>query len=536
LVPDKYTASMNNKKNKKMKLVTAEQMRGLDNAAINTSHIPSIELMENAGRRTVDVMLEKYGDPMGQTVAVFAGPGNNGGDGLVIARLLTARLARTVVFLLVPKDKLKGDSAINYSRLRELPVKIIEFKNEEELRTASIILSQCWAVVDGLFGTGLTRPVTGIFAAAIQIMNEAPCPVIAVDIASGLNTDTGEILGSCVQADLTVTFGQAKIGQVVHPGREYTGLLEVVDIGIPEKAVIEADIRLELLESKVGCWLPLRPTLAHKGSYGHLLVVAGSLGKSGAAMLCGVGGLRVGTGLVTLCVPYELNQIVESGLWEAMTVPLQSPAHGILSIEDYTVIKDALQDKDALVLGPGIGTADETAELINKLYRETEIPTLVDADGLNILAADPTLLKKTAGQRILTPHPGEMSRLTGMTTRDIMMNRVAVTQKFAEENNVFVVLKGADTLICDPSGNTAINPTGNPGMATGGMGDVLAGIIGGFLAQGLSPWQACCLGVYSHGLAGDRLAEETAAGYLASELADQLPFVLQELRMESPFA
>jgi NAD(P)H-hydrate epimerase len=257
------------------------------------------------------------------------------------------------------------------------------------------------------------------------------------------------------------------------------------------------------------------------------------MGKSGAAMLCGVGGLRVGTGLVTLCIPYELNQIVESGLWEAMTVPLQSAAHGILSIEDYTVIRDALQDKDALVIGPGIGTADETAELISKLYCATEIPLLVDADGLNILAADKALLKKTPGPRILTPHPGEMSRLTGMATQTIMKNRLEVTREFAVKHNVFVVLKGADTLVCDPQGNSAINPTGNPGMAAGGMGDVLAGVIGGFLAQGLSPWQACCLGVYCHGLAGDRLAEETAAGYLASEVADQIPFVLEDLRIEA---
>jgi len=507
-------------------------MRSLDNAAINNFNVSSLELMENAGRRTVDVMLEKYGDPMGRTVAVFAGPGNNGGDGLVIARLLAARLARAVLFLLVPADKLKGDTAVNYSRLLELPVKVIEINDEEELRTASIILNQCWAVVDGLFGTGLTRPVTGIFAAAVRIMNETPSPVISVDIPSGLNADTGEILGSCVQADLTVTFGQAKIGQVVHPGRKYTGLLKVVDIGIPDKAIIDADIRLELLESKVGRWLPARAPLAHKGSYGHLIIVAGSLGKSGAAMLCGLGGLRIGTGLVTMCIPYELNQVVESGLWEAMTVPLLSAAHGILSIEDYTVIRDALQDKDALVMGPGIGTADETAELILKLYGETEIPMLVDAEGLNILAADTALLKETPGPRILTPHPGEMSRLTGMATHTIMKNRVAVTQEFASKHNVFVVLKGADTLVCDPRGNTAINPTGNPGMATGGMGDVLAGIIGGFLAQGLSPWEACCLGVYSHGLAGDRLAEETAVGYQASEVADQIPFVLEELRME----
>ena len=304
----------------------------------------------------------------------------------------------------------------------------------------------------------------------------------------------------------------------------------MVDIGIPEKAVTEADIRLELLEETVGKWLPARVPTCHKGSFGHLLIVAGSIGKTGAALLCGSGGLRSGAGLVTLCIPYELNTIIESGLWEAMTVPLQSPVQGTLSIADYHVIKDTLQGKQALVVGPGIGTSAETKELMEKLYREIETPMLIDADGLNILAVDTTLLKEAPGQRILTPHPGEMARLTGLATAAIQENRLEITREFATKHKVYVVLKGMDTLVCDPKGNMAINPTGNAGMAAGGMGDVLAGLIGGFLAQGLSPWQACCLGVYSHGLAGDRLAEETSAGFLASELADQIPFILEDLR------
>jgi hydroxyethylthiazole kinase-like uncharacterized protein yjeF len=514
-----------------MKLVTAQQMRSLDNTAINTYKVPSLDLMENAGRKSVEVMLDRYGDPLGKTVAIFVGPGNNGGDGLVITRLLASRLARPVVFLLIPADKLKGDSAHNYSRLLELPVKIIEVTDGKSLHEETAILANCWAVVDGIFGTGLTREITGTFAAAIRVINEATCPIVAVDIPSGINTDNGETLGCSVQADITVTFGQAKIGQVTHPGRECTGFLEVVDIGIPEKAVNEADIRLELLESTVGKWLPARLPTAHKGTFGHLLIVAGSIGKTGAALLCGSGGLRSSAGLVTLCIPYELNSIIESGLWEAMTVPLQSTAQGILSIEDFTVITDTLQEKQAIVVGPGIGTADETAELIEKLYCEIETPMLVDADGLNILAADPTLLKKAPGPRILTPHPGEMARLTGLTTSTILENRLEITKDFAVKHNVHIVLKGSDTLVCDPKGNMAVNPTGNPGMAVGGMGDVLAGLIGGFLSQGLSPWQASCLGVYSHGLAGDRLAEETSAGYLASELAEQLPFILEDLRI-----
>jgi len=513
-----------------MKLVTAEQMRGLDKAAIGTFKVPSLQLMENAGRRTVEVMLDEYGEPQGMEIGIFVGPGNNGGDGLVIARLLAARMARPTVFMLVPPDRLTGDSAVNYARLVEFPVRIIEIREQRDFQEVPAILEKCWAVVDAIFGTGLTRDVAGIFATAITLMNETPCPVVAVDIASGLHADNGKILGSCVEADLTVTFGQAKIGQVIHPGREYTGCLALADIGIPDQALAEADIRVELLGSEVGQWLPPREALSHKGTYGHLLILAGSTGKTGAALLCSLGALRAGTGLVSLCLPYDLNQIVEASLWEAMTIPLQSTAKGIISIEDYRVIQDAVYNKQALAVGPGIGTAAETAELMLRLYAELELPMLVDADGLNILAADPSLLKNAPGPRILTPHPGEMARLTGMSSADIQRNRLDITRDFAMQHKVFLVLKGTDTLVCDPDGNLAVNPTGNPGMACGGMGDVLTGVIGGFLAQGLSPWQACCLGVYSHGLAADRLAEESGSGYLATEVAHEIPFALQDLR------
>jgi len=251
---------------------------------------------------------------------------------------------------------------------------------------------------------------------------------------------------------------------------------------------------------------------------------------TGAALLCSLGALRCGTGLVSLCVPYDLNHIFEASLWEAMTIPLQSAAQGILSIEDYKVIQETLCNKEALAIGPGVGTAEETAELMKKLYAEIEIPMLVDADALNILASDTGLLNNAPGPRILTPHPGEMARLTGRTSSQIQENRLEITREFAVQYKVHVVLKGADTLVCDPEGKLAVNPSGNPGMACGGMGDVLTGVIGGFLAQGLSPWQASCLGVYSHGLAADRLAAETSAGYLASEVAHELPYVLEDIR------
>jgi NAD(P)H-hydrate epimerase len=513
-----------------MKLVTAEQMRSLDEAAINKYKVLSLELMENAGHRTVEVMLRRFGDPLGKKVSIFVGPGNNGGDGLVIARLLAAKLAKPVVFMLVPQEKLQGDAAVNLDRLKEFPVPVIEISTEGDLENILPTLKNSWVIVDALLGTGLTREVSGMFAGIITKINESTCPVLAVDISSGLNSDTGKPMGNCIQADITVTFGQAKIGQVVYPGRQCTGHLETVDIGIPHQAVTDADIKLDFLDNDLQKWLPERPVQAHKGKFGHLLIIAGSLGKTGAALLCSIGGLRVGTGLVTLCIPYELNRIAQTSLWEAMTVPLKSAAHGILSIEDYPVISAALRNKQAVAVGPGIGTANETAELILKLYKEETLPMLVDADALNILATDNSVLSQAAGPRILTPHPGEMARLTGLSNQDIQENRLQTARDFANEHNVYIVLKGADSVICSPDGRTALNTTGNPGMAAGGMGDVLAGIIGGFLAQGLSAWQASCLGVYVHGLAADRLAAETAAGYLASEVADELPNVLQTLR------
>jgi NAD(P)H-hydrate epimerase len=516
-----------------MKIVNAEQMRGLDSAAINTFKVPSLDLMENAGHGTVNAIVNLYGDPLGKTIAIFVGPGNNGGDGLVIARLLAAHLARPVVFLLVPPENLKGDAAVNLKRLNDLPVPIIEIATEEELSKAMQEFSDCSIIVDSIFGTGLTRKISGLFATTINKINAFPCPVVAVDMPSGLNSDSGKPMGPCVTADITVTFGEAKIGQVIYPGREYTGDLQIVDIGIPEQAVTEADIKRELLDSDINKWLPERPVDAHKGIYGHLLVIAGSLGKTGAAQLCSLGGLRSGTGLVTLCIPYELNQIVQTGLWETMTVPLQSKAQGILSIDDYTVIAETLDNKQAVAVGPGIGTADETAELIMKLYQEVSLPMVIDADGLNILARDNSLISTAAGPRILTPHPGEMARLTGMPAGEIQANRLQVAADFATKHEVHLILKGAETIVCSPDGYQAINPTGNPGMAAAGMGDVLTGMVGGFMAQGMSPWRAACLGVYVHGLAADRLAEQISAGYLASEVADELPYAMETLKRNS---
>ncbi len=515
-----------------MKLPTTAQMRTLDKMAIERFGIPSIVLMENAGRGAVDIILDKIGDPAGQVVSIFVGPGNNGGDGLVIARHLHQKGAKPQVFLLAKTDKLVGDAAINLAIVQKLPVPVYPVLKEEDLTDYEEQLSTSWAVVDAIFGTGLKREVKGAFAEAIKRINRLNCPVLAVDVPSGLNSDSGQPLGFCVQADVTATLGLAKPGLVLHqPGSQFVGSLKVVDIGIPPQAVEEAAIQTELLTKKVvGNWLTPRKASAHKGTFGHLLVAAGSTGKTGAAALCATGGLRAGAGLVTLAIPQNLNNILASLLIEAMTIPL-AKSNDHLSDSDYKTIKKGLEDKQALAVGPGLGTDKETIKLIKKLYREAKIPMVIDADGLNCLATDISILKKAPTARILTPHPGEMARLTGLTTAKIQADRLQVASNFAKEHHLFLVLKGAGTVIAAPDGEIAVNTTGNPGMASGGMGDVLTGLIGGLLAQGLSPWQAACLGVYAHGLAGDLLAEDNGInmGYLAMEVADELPLALEEI-------
>jgi hydroxyethylthiazole kinase-like uncharacterized protein yjeF len=514
-----------------MKIVTSRQMQQLDDMAIETYNIPGINLMEKAGENTVEAIIGKYGDPGGRHITILVGPGNNGGDGLVVARLLHLRGALPEVFLLVEEGRIKGDARTNYTRLQEYPVPISNLPGRHDTTALQKSLGRSWLIVDSLFGTGLARDITGYFADVVTAANAAPCPVVAVDIPSGLCADSGRPLGICVRADLTVTFGLAKIGQVTYPGRKYVGELSIADIGIPAEAIEQLHIKTELLDETLGALLPPRPADAHKGTFGHLLVIAGSVGKTGAAILCAQGGLRSGAGLVTLCVPHDLDTIFEISLWEAMTIPLSS-SETFVTEQDYPYIEEALAGKNGVAVGPGLGTAESTSRLVKKLYRQARLPMIVDADGLNILAREPDLLSNPEYPRILTPHPGEMARLLGCSIADVQNNRLQTAQEFAAAHQVYVVLKGAATVVTAPDQRTAINPTGNSGMATGGMGDVLSGIIGGFLSQGLDAWNAACLGVYAHGLAGDRLAgkdSDYAGGFLASELAAELPKALRQL-------
>ncbi len=528
-----------------MKLATSSQMQKLDAAAIDTVGIPGIVLMENAGKGTVDALEHSFGPVQGKTVLCFIGPGNNGGDGLVIARHVMQRKGLPYLIYLIEPEKLKNDARINANICINLHIPHTVFTDNDEIsqleqQIAGLHFSHpVHSLVDSLFGTGLRRPPEGRFARIIScinsLANRKKWPVIAVDIPSGLSADTGEPLGCAVRADLSVTYGLAKPGHFLHGGAT-AGKVEIVDIGIPQQVIDNASLPGKLLDKTIGHKLLKRSKNSHKGSFGHLLMLAGSEGKTGAAILCAQAALRSGCGLVTMGVPSPLNPVFEISLPEAMTVPLKNSS-SFLHIDDYEQIMGLLDNKNSLVLGPGLGMHPKTAELVKKLYCKATLPIVVDADALNLLAQEPDLLKAPGGIRILTPHPGEMSRLLNTDTCTVQQNRILAASWLKHDEittgfEIITVLKGAGTVVCSSQGQWAINSSGNNAMATGGMGDVLAGLIAGLITQGYRPQDAAQLGVYLHGMAADMLLQRSACGFLANDVATNLPAAYTRLRRQ----
>lgn len=530
-----------------MKLPNAAEMRGLDLAAINDYHIPGIVLMENAGLGTVLMMEEEIGSAANTFALIFIGPGNNGGDGLVIGRHLHQRGCLPIFFFLCDPDKLTGDAAANMAIVQKLRLPFHIIDSETRVQAIPVLYKQfvgrgkpCYCIFDSIFGTGLSRPAEKHFAAIIDFINNSDLlwgiPIVSVDIPSGIDTDNGKVLGACIHADFTATYGCPKPGHILHHGPENTGKLRVIDIGIPPEVIQEASIATELLDTDTASALAAnlnRKDNVHKGSTGHLGVLAGSTGKSGAAILAVKGALRSGVGLVSLFTPTQLNSIFETVLVEAMTVPLPS-SKNFLAKDDHDMITEGLQGKRAVLLGPGSGTAPATAELFLTLYHNLALPMVLDADALNILAQNKKTLRKPAGARIFTPHPGEMARLLNCSVDDVQENRMQATQESCRiysqgRDDCVMILKGAGTIITTSQNQTAINTSGNPGMATGGMGDVLSGIIGGLLCQGLSCRDAASVAVFLHGMAGDYLYRQRGFGYTATELAERLPQCMNTL-------
>ena len=488
-------------------------------------------LMENAGRGATRFLLEQFQDIENKRVGVIAGRGNNGGDGYVMARYLKQKGVHVTVYLLTLANRVQGDAAANLKFLKPLNVPLVEIPDEVSFSKHQSAMAGFDVWIDAILGTGLKSDVKGYFKTVIEFINSLHKPVFAVDIPSGLNSDTGQVCGACIRANATATFAFAKTGHKIHPGMQYTGALNVVDIGIPPHIVEEVMPRQWLLtRERIQSCLTPRVADAHKGTTGHLLVVAGSPGKTGAAALTSIAALRSGAGLVTLGIAETLNAVLESQVLEAMTAPLPESQPGVLGDSAFDTIKNLMAGKKCVAIGPGLGQAEKTQKLVPKIVKSSSIPLVIDADGLNNLAGQAQILKSAKAPVILTPHPGEMARLMDTGIGAVQHDRIKCARDFATGFNVHVILKGACTVIAHPDGRVFINPTGNAGMASAGMGDVLTGIIAGLITQGLSPEDACQAGVYLHGAAADSLVETIGPyGYLAGDLMGAIPGAIKKI-------
>ncbi|MFQ5840225.1 MAG: NAD(P)H-hydrate dehydratase, partial [Candidatus Methylomirabilales bacterium] len=507
-----------------MKVVTAQEMRELDRRAMAEYGIPSLLLMENAGAGAAREIAACFPDFHRLRVLVVAGKGNNGGDGFVVARHLSNRGVAVRVVLLAKRDEITGDAAVNLGVVDHSGIPLVEVTASGEVERLAQECQGADLVVDGILGTGLRGPAQGLAAEAIRIINDRKAPVVALDVPSGLSTDDGLAPEPTIRATLTATFGLPKRGLVLYPGAQWAGTVRVVDIGLPRSFLTDPKLLVELTEaSQVAACFPPRDPTGHKGTYGHVLIVGASPGKTGAVALAGLGALRVGAGLVTVAVPERLHDVMEVKLTEVMTAPLPETETGTVSLKALDPLVELTQGKKVLAIGPGLSAHPETVRLVFELLRRVHVPVVVDADGINALRGRVDALDKLSIPLILTPHPGELSRLLAIDKEEIQARRIGIAQEVAKTHDLTLVLKGARTLVADPAGGIFVNPTGNPGMATGGTGDVLTGLIAGLIAQGLSPLRAAIAGVYLHGLAGDLACRELGPeALIAGDLLDRL--------------
>ncbi len=513
-------------------LVTAEQMRAFDLAAINEFAIPGVVLMENAGRASFEILKKALDDDLdGLNVSVVAGPGNNGGDGYVIARYLINSGADVKTFLLSPREKIRGDARANLNILERMGASIWQINSVDALESVQQMWSDSSVIVDAILGTGLQLEVRSPYREAIEKINSLKAIKMSVDIPSGLDSDTGKILGVAIQANLTATFGFKKLGMALYPGLGLCGQTQTIDIGIPETAVQKSTPDVLLYEKPdLKRYLSLRsdPT-AHKGTFGRVLVVGGSSGKTGAVAMAAMAASRMGAGLVTVAVPASLNSILESKLTEEMTEPLYDESGHFLPSAANRVLELA-QDKDVVAVGPGLSTGPGALKIVQSLLNHYEGKLIIDADGLNCLAQDLSFLSRTNAEVVLTPHPGEMARLLGFSCSQVQQNRFAIGKEFATTHKCGLVLKGASTITFFPSGQAFVNNTGNSWMASGGQGDVLTGILAGLVAQRLPLEAIIPFGVWFHGLVADGIVDRDGPGpVVATVIVSEIPNFLQKV-------
>jgi len=513
-----------------MKLVTAEQMRRIDRETIEGRGIPGDQLMENAGRGIVGGIATLVRDARpGDSFVIFCGKGNNGGDGFVAGRYLFRSGANVTIYYLGPPDKLSPDAKLNYDRAAGLELDMNELKSIDDLPDRL----DCDFIVDAVFGTGFSGAPQGLAAELIEYINRQPRRIIAVDMPSGLNADSGEHAGVAVRAAYTFTLALPKYGLFVSPGRELAGVVVTLPIGIPDDVVAGFDLPVDLITPEmVAARLPMRKPDGHKGDFGKLFALAGSTGLTGAAAMAAKSALRCGCGLVKIGCPRSALPLIAPLVIEATSCPLPDVVKkGALALRGLGEARKLIREHEAVAIGPGVGLHHETQELVRRVIATLERPAVIDADGLTALAGHLDVLKESCVSVVLTPHPGEFKRLAdGATVPDDIHERIETARQFAADNKVILVLKGSPTVVADVSGDCYVNPSGNSGMATGGSGDVLTGAIGSFLAQGMSAVDAAVCGVYVHGLAGDLAADEmTERSVIAGDLIDFLPQAFETL-------
>lgn len=523
-----------------MRLFLASDVREMDRKAIEEHHTPGIILMENAARGAMEAMLPRL--PPAETcpaISIFAGPGNNGGDGYAMARHLLNRGYKVRTFLCTQRDKIKGDAKVNLSILETMTRQVYTMRTLQDLEPWRERISQSSAIVDALLGTGLSKPVSGWYETLIQQLNQIDGPLkVAVDLPSGLDPNFGVPNPLCFLADLTTTFAGCKIGLAMPAALPYVGDIEVVDIGMPKSILDNTPHQavLQTEENTKDLW-PSHRSNSHKGTYGHALVLAGSPGKLGAALLTSQAVLRTGAGLCTLANETNVVKSMEGRVLEVMTEAFSSfdsSADGstieIAGIEH--IIQETLQlaqGKSAVVIGPGLGQTLSKERWLTSLLQKLEVPVLIDADGLNLMISQLSVLKERKAPTVLTPHPGEMGRLVGISSKDVQSNRLNLARSFALQHNVTLVLKGARTVIASPDGQCWLNSSGHAGLATAGSGDVLSGIIGALLTRGVEATEAARLGVYLHGKVANRLRQSYGmSGLIAGDLLQHLPRTIAE--------
>ncbi len=511
-----------------MRIVTNEEMKKIDRWAQRDLGIPSAVLMENAGRGCVD-LLSQYRSLRDLRVLVVCGPGNNGGDGLVIARHARNRGCTVQVLLTIPARALAGDALVNYQIARRSSFDLQTNAGPAELaRVIRTFRPAC--IVDALFGTGFHGAPALRYARLFEMINESDALVLAVDIPSGINGDTGQFERTCVVADVTAIMGLPKRGHWLYPGHELCGHLHLVDIGIPMDLIADGFPQVPSYEF-IGHLLPRRTPAGHKGTFGTVVTVAGARGYSGAAVLSVRAAFKTGAGYVRAAVPASISEIIENRALEAVKIVLPETASGTIARRSVAILAPLLKNCSSVILGPGLTTNEETALFLAEILPLISSPAVIDADALNIIAQRPSLFHRLKVPFVITPHPGEFSRLTGYTPADANNQRIDLTADYARSLGGVVVLKGAPTIVASPSGRIYVNPTGNSGLATAGSGDVLVGMIGGLMAQGVDVFSAAVSAVFLHGLSAD-LAMEKSNEYslTAGDLLTYIPMAINRVK------